>query len=105
MLTKHNHTTTMDSVFRPLLTALNGLVRQLRNQECTNDDAEEVLMHLETLPLSSDQYRLANNHLANAQLYLRSNETGAAQWELTALKQQLRTHLKNKAHQPRNRGL
>jgi hypothetical protein len=62
-----------------------------RLQTLIREDSEEFgdLQHLhdllESLPLTSDEYGRASNHLRNANRYLASGERGAAQFELRML--------------------
>lgn len=95
--------TTIESAFLPLLAALSQLTRQLGRGSLTPEKVDEVLGMLETLPLSSYDFGIARNRLCNAQRYLSSNETGAAHWELRAMKQQLTSLAFAKAHVPRRR--
>jgi hypothetical protein len=45
---------------------------------------------IQTIPLSTNEYGLANSHLLNALMYLKENEWGAARWELKTLLNHLR---------------
>ena len=86
-----------NSVFQPVLSSLARLVQQLRQGHNTNGELEDLQNLLESLPLSTQEFVLACNRLQNAQRYLKSEERGAAKWELHALQQHLRTHSKAEA--------
>jgi len=58
---------------------------------------------LEALPIGSDEFRIACNRLPNAQRYLASNEFNAAQWEINAMRQQLKSQAFAPSYEPRRR--
>ncbi|MBN2296015.1 MAG: hypothetical protein JXM70_26520 [Pirellulales bacterium] len=91
MGTQSNQRMSLDSVFRPVMSALNRLVVQLRDGQPTNGEVDDLWVLLETLPLSTDEFGLSCNRLCNAHRYLLAKEVGAARWELKELKLYLQT--------------
>ena len=81
--------TTLESIFRPVITALARFVTRRQKGQDTQEQINEMSVLLETLPLSSEEFGLACNRLRKAQRYLKLSERGAAMWELTALERQI----------------
>ena len=84
-----NGTATLESVFRPVVTALAQLVTRRQNGQDTQQQISEMSKLLETLPLSAEEFGLACNRLRKAQRYLKLSERGAARWELAALERHI----------------
>ena len=66
MGTQSNQRVSLDSVFGPVMSALNRLVVQLRNGHHTDGEVDDPRVLLETLPLSTDEFGLSCNRLRNA---------------------------------------
>ncbi len=94
---------TLSSVFQPVLNALAGLTKKLGGDCAVDERVDHLHALMETLPLSSDDFGIACNRLGNARRYLRSNERGAARWELNALASQLRNQASAETREPRRR--
>ena len=65
-------------------------VKRRRAERRHYDSVREVL---EALPLATAEFARLSNHLANAERYLRSDEHGAAAYELNLLHGALRAQL------------
>jgi len=74
MSTQSSQNATIESVFRPVLSSLARLARQVHDGRDTSSDVNELRVLLETLPLSSEQFALACNRLRNAHRYLQAQE-------------------------------
>jgi hypothetical protein len=103
MRTQESNAATLEFVYRPVLLAISRAIRRLRDQAVQSNYTEELAPQLETLPLTSDDFALANARLRNAERYLRGSEAGAALWELKTLQSQLRAVSRMKTHEPRRR--
>jgi len=68
-----------------LVQRLDGLMQKKAHTESVTDDFLDALELMSALPLSTDGYGVFVNRLKNAYRYLRSNETGAAHYELRLL--------------------
>ena len=92
MRTKIDQTANLDSIVRPVVSALIDLIERLKDGRDINGELKELRLLLETIPFTTDEFGLACNRLRNAQQYLHVREPGAAVWELDALMQRLRTY-------------
>jgi hypothetical protein len=70
---------------------MDGLLRPATLDADRGAAFAEARASLETLPLTTEEFSLAVNRLANAQRYLESGEHGAARWELLQLRRILRS--------------
>ncbi len=96
-------TQSLDSVYQPVLNALDRLFRQVNVGRSGEIDFENALFLLETLPLASADFGTARLRLNNANRYRMSNDNGAAAWEVRTLMLQLRANLSAEASNPRRR--
>ncbi len=103
MHSQQSHATSLESVYRPVLSAISRAVQRVRHNADALNGTDELISLLETLPLSSDEFGLATVRLRNAERYLESSETGAAIWEFTTLQNQLRALAQAKTREPRRR--
>jgi hypothetical protein len=69
--------------------ALDNVLNQRLRRKKVASTLEEIHRLLEALPLSSVEFALAVNRLANARRYHRSGEYGAAKYELRLLRTSL----------------
>ena len=67
-----------------------------------NAEMDELRGLLETLPLTTEEFGLATNRLANAHRYVKAREAGAARWELNTLRQQLAEHAETRTRVTRS---
>ena len=79
------------------------LIRKLESGDDPSDDFPEVYQLLESLPMATGEFGLANNRLKNAKRYLQSREPGGARWELAALLDSLRRQKDAVSAEPRPR--
>lgn len=91
------HESTTDTLSRELLSAVDRVVAWLRRGSCHFDGFERIEELLESLPLASDAFNTATNRLKNARRYLRSDERGAARYEIQLLANSLRNHFRSEA--------
>ena len=85
----HQIVAALHDMFRPVLDVLGKLSSQLNEGNAGDTELENLLALLQTLPLSADDFSRAATHLKNAHRYIRANESGAARWELQALRRHL----------------
>jgi hypothetical protein len=82
------------SVQIPLPDSLYGRIEALLHDGRRNADVYHELqtfqVHLEAMPLPTDEFALARCRLDNARRYLQYNERGAAQYELRLMMRGLR---------------
>lgn len=93
----------LQEIYRPVQKAIEKLVNQLRGGYHGNGELDDLMIMLESLPLSTDEFGLAFNRLMNARGYLISCVCGAAIWELNALRRQLCSRITAEAAVPRLR--
>jgi hypothetical protein len=74
--------------FRVFSQIISRAIDKLRRKIDVEDELTKAQVLLETLPLSTEEFGIAASRMRNADRYLRSQEYGAANWELIAL----RTH-------------
>ena len=103
MRTNNDNQVAIADVFNPILSSLMRLIQKVRQGNIAIGDLEQLEDLLQTLPLASDDFGFAFNHLRNARRYLQSTETGAARWELNTLVNQIRTQANAKTVEPRRR--
>ena len=82
--------TTVESVLQEAVLKLAAILQMLQRRNDPRDHLETVRSLLESLPLSTGEYGIAQNRLRNAERYLRSQEHGAARFELQLLAGSLR---------------
>lgn len=82
-------TPVIDDTYLQAVRQVETLIAFLKNNRRLDETLGEVLsdtrMILDALPLSRDDYAIAGNRLGNAVRYLKSNERGAACYELNLL--------------------
>ena len=87
------HKLTIEDIFRQATRTLESLLAQLdQNAESNGDNGDDIVelqRLLEALPLSTEEFGLATNRLRNTSRYLRSQERGAARYELKMLARSL----------------
>jgi hypothetical protein len=66
--------------------ALQRLLDAVQAKQATGDGLDNLRRALESLPLSSEEFATAVNHLDNAGRYLAAGECGAARFELRLLR-------------------
>jgi hypothetical protein len=66
--------------------AIDSLLRQVTRDADRSAALAQARAVLETLPLTTEEFGLAVNRLANAQRYFQSGERGAAWYELRLLR-------------------
>lgn len=93
----------LQSVFHPILAKLGQFADKLRRGNSGDEELEALRHLLETVPITSEEFGSACNRLKNAQRYLLSHETGAARWELDALRHLLRRSATAETVEPRRR--
>lgn len=80
------HKVTIEDIFGQATRKLESLLAQLDQATGSNGDngdgIAELKQLLEALPFSTAEFGLATNRLRNASRYLRSQERGAARYEL-----------------------
>jgi hypothetical protein len=64
---------------------LRSLMQTLSGKDLATMEFDNLRTLIESLPLASSDFSLAGNYLRKAQRYLRSNEIGAALYELRLL--------------------
>ena len=74
-----------DELRNLLAQCLSPLMDQETDADLWKDQLTVAAMLLESLPLSTSEFGLAMNRLNNARRYLKSNECGAARYELRLL--------------------
>jgi hypothetical protein len=82
--------TTIQEVRQEAILKLAAVLQMLQRRSDPRDHLETVRSLLESLPLSTGEYGMAQNRLRNAERYLRSQEHGAARFELQMLAGSLR---------------
>ena len=82
--------TTIEQVRQEAVLKLAAILQMLQRRSDPRDHLETVGSLLESLPLSTGDYGIAQNRLRNAERYLRSQEHGAARFELQLLAGSLR---------------
>jgi hypothetical protein len=82
--------TTIQEVRQEAILKLAAVLQMLHRRSDPRDHLESVRSLLESLPLSTGEYGIAQNRLRNAERYLRSQEHGAARFELQMLAGSLR---------------
>ncbi|PAY17508.1 hypothetical protein CKO51_20810 [Rhodopirellula sp. SM50] len=93
MITATASATTIESVYEPVLQALENLLVSVRSESVGRVALEHAFSLLETLPLSSSEYGVARLRLTNAKNYLTANEHGAAAWEIRTVMLALRANV------------
>ena len=88
------------AVFDAVLKTLSRLARRIVSEAGTCEILADLMISLESLPLTSEEFVLARSRMQNACRYLRSDERGAARWELNALFRQLDLHAKTQNQLP-----
>ncbi len=81
---------TPETIRHELLDTVKHLLRVIRRKQDILDQVEQISDLLESLPLAAGDYGTATNRLRNAHRYLRSEERGAARYELQLLAGSLR---------------
>ena len=83
------HKVTIEDIFGQAKRKVESLLAQLDQATGSNGDngdgIAELKQLLEALPFSTAEFGLATNRLRNASRYLRSQERGAARYELKML--------------------
>ena len=84
---------TIHDIFQQSTRQVESLLAQLEQAAGSNrdyaDEIAELQRILETLPLSTGEFGVATNRVRNASRYLRSQERGAARYELKMLARSL----------------
>ena len=83
----------IEDIFGQAVRKVESLLAQLDQAAGSNGDKGNEIAErqrlLEALPLSTEEFGLATNRLRNASRYLRSQERGAARYELKMLARSL----------------
>jgi len=79
-----------DSIRRVLLKQLRSVVDKSPSKDYLLSVISDTQIMIESLPLASGEYGAVSNRLRNARRYLRSDEQGAATYELRLLMGDLR---------------
>ena len=82
---EQNHAVSIDETRKLATGRLRSLMQRLSNKERAADELDNLRTLIESLPLASGDFGVAMNRLRNAQRYLRSDEIGAARYELRLL--------------------
>jgi hypothetical protein len=91
-------------VWYNLRRCLERLLHRDQSVEKHFDDLLAVESLLAALPLASDEFALVASRMGNARRYLRSNEIGAARYEIGMLASTLRNlQAQQVPHEPRRR--
>ena len=90
MTTQTSKTQTLESVYQPVLDALDQLFGRVNADHAVEADFDQATFLLETLPLASDEFGIARLRLTNAKRYRDAKELGAAGWEIRTVMLQLR---------------
>ena len=93
MTTKTAPLRTLESVYEPVLCELETLILRVRSGSTSAADFDQAFSLLETVPLTSDEYGIANLRLTNAKQYRSANELGAALWEIRTVRISLRAKI------------
>ena len=83
--TEQTRVTPIDEIRQLAVGRLRSLMQRLSDKERAAHDVDNLRTLFESLPLASGEFGLAVNRLQNAQRYLRSDEIGAARYELRLL--------------------
>lgn len=76
----------VDQYCRRLEQAVNTLIEQAKAEATWTDSFTEAAQLLESIPLDSKEFAMANRHLSNALEYCLDGEFGAACFELRQLR-------------------
>jgi hypothetical protein len=85
----YTHLPIIEAPRATLCQALDDLLERVSRHDRPVVGFEEVRSLLEASPLTTEEFAVATNRLANAQRYLRDGEPGAAQYELLLLHRSL----------------
>ncbi len=91
----HFHVQKHQPAAAPVRELIDAILRATENAKrglAFTQEAAEASFLLETLPLTTEEFGLANNRLQNANRYSTSGELGAARWELVMLRKALLRH-------------
>ena len=83
-------TTTCDAIRHEVALTLAAVQKMIECGHTPCDELDDVRCLLESLPLTTGEYGVARNRLRNAHRYLKSQERGAARFELRLLAGSLR---------------
>ena len=81
---------TPETIRQELSQTVAGVLKMIERGKTALEKLQEVRELLESIPLSSGEYCVAQNRLQNAHRYLVSDERGAARFELRMLAGSLR---------------
>jgi hypothetical protein len=84
------HAPSIDEIRENSARRLQSLMRTLSDIDRAAAEFSDLRTVIESLPMPSGEFSLAKNRLRNAQRYLRSDEAGAARYELCLLLGSLR---------------
>ena len=76
---------TIDEQLNRAAARLQSLMQTLSGKDFASVEIDKLRTTIESLPPASAEFRLASSYLRKAQRYLRSDEVGAALYELRLL--------------------